>query len=65
MDRTQTIRASVADVKITLLITVVLVVLVIFLFLRDVRATLIPSAVIPLALLGATAVMLPLQFQPG
>ncbi len=62
MDRTQTISASVKDVKITLLVTIVLVVLVIFLFLLDVRATLIPSAVIPLALLAATAVMLPLKF---
>ncbi len=62
MDRTQTIRAAVRDVKVTLLITVVLVVLVIFAFLLDVRATLIPSAVIPLALLGATAVMLPLNY---
>jgi HAE1 family hydrophobic/amphiphilic exporter-1 len=62
MDRTQTISASVQDVKITLLITIALVVLVIFLFLRDIRATLIPSAVIPLALLGACAVMLPLNF---
>jgi hydrophobe/amphiphile efflux-1 (HAE1) family protein len=62
MDRTQTISASVKDVKITLLITIVLVVIVIFLFLRDVRATLIPSAVIPLALLAATAIMLPLKF---
>ena len=61
-DRTQTIRASVRDVEITLLITVVLVVMVIFLFLRDVRATLIPSLVIPLALLATTAVMLPLNF---
>ena len=62
MDRTQTIRAAVKDVKITLLITVVLVVLVIYLFLLNVRATLIPSVVIPLALLGACAVMLPLHF---
>jgi len=62
MDRTQTISASVRDVKITLLITVVLVVIVIFLFLRDVRATLIPSTVIPLALLASTAVMLALNF---
>jgi HAE1 family hydrophobic/amphiphilic exporter-1 len=62
MDRTQTISASVSDVKVTLLITVILVVLVIFLFLRNVRATLIPSAVIPLALLATTAVMLPLGF---
>ena len=51
-----------ADVKITLLITIVLVVIVIFLFLRNVRATLIPSAVIPLALLAAAAVMLALKF---
>jgi HAE1 family hydrophobic/amphiphilic exporter-1 len=62
MDRTQTISASVRDVKITLAITVVLVVIVIFLFLRDVRATLIPSTVIPLALLASTAVMLALKF---
>jgi HAE1 family hydrophobic/amphiphilic exporter-1 len=56
-DRTQTIRASVSDVEITLLITIALVVAVIFLFLRNVRATLIPSAVIPLALLATMAVM--------
>ncbi len=62
MDRTQTINASVKDVKITLVITVILVVIVIYLFLLNVRATLIPSAVIPLALLSATAVMLPLGF---
>jgi hydrophobe/amphiphile efflux-1 (HAE1) family protein len=62
MDRTQTISASVKDVETTLLVTVVLVVLVIFLFLRDIRATLIPSSVIPLALLATTAVMLPLGF---
>ncbi len=61
-DRTQTIRDSVSDVEITLLITIVLVMAVIFLFLRNVRATLIPSAVIPLALLATMAVMLPLQF---
>ncbi len=61
-DRTQTIRASVRDVEITLLITVGLVVMVIFLFLRDVRATLIPSLVIPLALLATAAAMLPLRF---
>ncbi len=62
MDRTQTIRAAVKDVKITLGITVLLVVAVIYLFLLNVRATLIPSLVIPLALLGACAVMLPLKF---
>ncbi len=62
MDRTQTISASVADVKVTLIITIVLVVIVIFLFILDLRATLIPSSIIPLALLGAAAVMLPLGF---
>jgi HAE1 family hydrophobic/amphiphilic exporter-1 len=61
-DRTQTIRASVKDVEITLLITIVLVVAVIFLFLRNVRATIIPSAVIPLSLLATAAVMLPAGF---
>jgi HAE1 family hydrophobic/amphiphilic exporter-1 len=61
-DRTQTINASVSDVKFTLLLTIFLVVLVIYLFLRDVRATLIPSAVIPLALLSTTAIMLALNF---
>ncbi len=61
-DRTQTIRASVKDVEITLLITIALVVAVIFLFLRNVRATVIPSVVIPLALLATCAVMLPLHF---
>ena len=61
-DRTQTIRASVQDVEITLLITIALVVGVIFLFLRNVRATLIPSAVIPLALLATCGVMLALKF---
>jgi len=57
-DRTQTIRASVQDVEMTLLITIFLVVAVIFLFLRNVRATIIPSIVIPLSLLGTAAVML-------
>jgi hydrophobe/amphiphile efflux-1 (HAE1) family protein len=61
-DRTQTIRASVKDVEITLLITIVLVVAVIFLFLRNVRATLIPSAIIPVCLLATCAVMLALHF---
>ncbi len=61
-DRTQTIRASVKDVEITLMITIALVVAVIFLFLRNVRATLIPSVVIPLALLSTSAVMLALGF---
>jgi HAE1 family hydrophobic/amphiphilic exporter-1 len=61
-DRTQTIRASVRDVEITLLVTVLLVVGVIFLFLRDVRATLIPSAIIPVCLLATCGVMLPAHF---
>ena len=61
-DRTQTITASINDVEITMLITVLLVVCVIFAFLRNVRATLIPSAVIPLALLATCAAMLALGF---
>ncbi len=56
-DRTQTIRASVQDVQFTLLLTIVLVVLVIFVFLRSVWATVIPSVTVPLALLGAAALM--------
>jgi hydrophobe/amphiphile efflux-1 (HAE1) family protein len=56
-DRTETIRASVRDVEFTLLLTIALVVLVVFLFLRHVRATLIPSATVPLAVLGAFAWM--------
>ncbi|HXA39361.1 MAG TPA: efflux RND transporter permease subunit [Phenylobacterium sp.] len=62
MDRTQTIRAAVKDVETTLVITVALVVIVIYLFLLNVRATLIPSAIIPLALLGAAAFMLPAKY---
>ena len=61
-DKTQTIAASVHDVQTTLLITIALVVCVIFLFLRNIRATLLPSAVIPLSLLTTAAVMLPLGF---
>jgi hydrophobe/amphiphile efflux-1 (HAE1) family protein len=61
-DRTQTIRASVRDVELTLLLTIFLVVGVIFLFLRNVRATLIPSVVIPLSLLGTCGVMLAVGF---
>ena len=56
-DRTQTIRASVEDVEFTLLITIALVVAVIFIFLRSVRATIIPSITVPLSLLGACALM--------
>ena len=56
-DRTQTIRASVADVQVTMLVTIALVVLVIFLFLQDVRATIIVSVAVPLSVVGAFAVM--------
>jgi HAE1 family hydrophobic/amphiphilic exporter-1 len=56
-DRTQTIRAAVTDVQFTLLITIVLVVMVIFIFLRSLWATIIPSVTVPLALLGACALM--------
>jgi HAE1 family hydrophobic/amphiphilic exporter-1 len=56
-DRTLTIRAAVEDVQYTLLITIVLVVMVIFLFLRSVWATIIPSVTVPLALLGACSLM--------
>ncbi len=56
-DRTQTIRASVSDVQFTLLLTVVLVVMVIFLFLRKLWATVIPSVALPLSLIGTFGVM--------
>src|SRR5271167_3231376 len=56
-DRTRTIRASVKDVQFTLLLTIALVVMVIFVFLRSLWATLIPAVTIPLALLGACALM--------
>jgi HAE1 family hydrophobic/amphiphilic exporter-1 len=56
-DRTTTIRASVSDVQFTLTLTIVLVVMVIFVFLRSVWATIIPGVTVPLALLGACALM--------
>jgi hydrophobic/amphiphilic exporter-1 (mainly G- bacteria), HAE1 family len=56
-DRTQTIRAAVADVQSTLLLTIALVVMVIFVFLRSFWATVIPTVTVPLALLGACALM--------
>ncbi|NUU02228.1 MdtB/MuxB family multidrug efflux RND transporter permease subunit [Herbaspirillum robiniae] len=56
-DRTTTIRASVADVKFELLLSVALVVMVIFVFLRNVPATIIPSVAVPLSLVGTFAVM--------
>jgi multidrug efflux pump len=57
MDRTTTIRASVHDVEFTLLISVALVIMVVFVFLRNVRATLIPGVVVPISLVGTFAVM--------
>jgi multidrug efflux pump len=57
MDRTTTIRASVRDVEITLLISIALVIMVVFLFLRNLRATLIPGIVVPLSLIGTFGVM--------
>jgi len=57
LDRTVTIRASVKDVTRTLMISIVLVILVVFLFLREVRSTLIPTVAVPLSLLGTFAVM--------
>jgi HAE1 family hydrophobic/amphiphilic exporter-1/multidrug efflux pump len=56
-DRTQTIRASVRDVQITMSITVALVVLVIFLFLRSFWATVIPSVAVPMSLVGTCSLM--------
>ena len=56
-DRTQTIRAAVEDVQFTLLLTIFLVVMVIFAFLRSFWATVIPAITVPLALLGACALM--------
>ncbi len=57
LDRTTTIRASVRDVTRTLIISIVLVILVVFVFLREVRTTLIPSVSVPLSLLGTFGVM--------
>ncbi len=52
MDRTVTVRASVKDIETTLIISVILVILVVFAFLRTVRATIIPSIAVPLSLVG-------------
>jgi hydrophobe/amphiphile efflux-1 (HAE1) family protein len=62
LDRTTTIRASVADVEFTLGLTIALVVMVILLFLRNFWATLIPSVTVPLALTGSAAAMYLLNF---
>src|SRR5579859_3633986 len=62
LDRTTTIRASVTDIQITLIISIVLVVLVVFLFLRNLRATFIPSVAVPLSLIGTFGIMYLLDY---
>ncbi|HYL95159.1 MAG TPA: efflux RND transporter permease subunit, partial [Terriglobales bacterium] len=57
LDRTTTIRASVDDIELNLLISIVLVILVVFAFLRSARAPVIPSVAVPLSLVGTFAVM--------
>ena len=61
-DRTTTIRGSVEDVQFELMLAVVLVVMVIFLFLRNIRATIIPSVAVPLSLVGTFGIMYLLGF---
>jgi len=61
-DRSESIRASVSEVKFTLKLTVMLVVLVIFLFLRNLSATVIPSMALPMSIVGTFAVMYLLHF---
>ena len=61
-DRTVTIRASIHDVQFELLLSVALVVMVIFLFLRNIPATIIPAVAVPLSLIGTFAVMYTLNF---
>src|SRR5580765_1779906 len=62
LDRTTTIRASITDIQITLVISIVLVVLVVFVFLRNLRATFIPSVAVPLSLIGTFGVMYLLDY---
>jgi multidrug efflux pump len=57
LDRTTTIRASIIDVERTLIISIILVIFVVFVFLRNARATLIPAVAVPTSLLGTFAVM--------
>src|SRR5579872_6792050 len=57
LDRTTTVRASVHDIELTLLISIILVILVVFAFLRSPRATVIPSVAVPLSLVGTFALM--------
>src|SRR4051812_28769610 len=62
LDRTTTIRASVFEVQRTLVISIALVILVVFLFLRNLRATLIPAVVVPVSLIGSFGVMYLLNY---
>src|SRR5205807_9145477 len=57
MDRTTTIRASIHDVEFSLAVSISLVILVVFVFLRDLRATFVPSVVVPLSLIGTFGAM--------
>ncbi|MGC9199905.1 MAG: efflux RND transporter permease subunit [Acidobacteriaceae bacterium] len=57
LDHTQTIRASVHDIEITLIISVLLVILVVFLFLRSIPTTLVPAVAVPVSLIGTCSVM--------
>src|ERR1700730_5928502 len=62
MDRTVTVRASVKDIEFTLILSIILVILVVFAFLRTVRATIIPSIAVPLSLVGTFGGMYLLDF---
>ncbi len=62
IDATRTIRASVRDIEITLAVSIALVILVVFAFLRNVRSTLIPSVAVPVSLIGTLGVMYLLDY---
>ncbi len=62
LDRTTTIRASVREVEFTLVVSVLLVILVVFVFLRNVSATIIPSVAVPISIIGTFAVMYLLNY---
>ncbi|HWU98138.1 MAG TPA: multidrug efflux RND transporter permease subunit [Oxalicibacterium sp.] len=62
LDQTTTIRASLHDVEFTLLVSIALVIMVVFLFLRNVRASIIPSVAVPISLLGTFGIMYLLGF---
>jgi len=64
-DRSDTIRESYTDVEFTMVLTLGLVVMVIFLFLRNLSATIIPSLALPFSIVGTFAVMYLPQLQPG